>query len=485
MGSIVLSPQVASADVDGELVFSNVGDARHVAPSEVMFTLNEPIAPATSTSPPAEVGRAVDDEFAGNPVGAAVIMDVLANDDASLRDLVAAGGRWPWFVDPVDGRRNNPIVVPGEGAWGFHDWGDGPRAYFRPEPGFAVSPTPQRYSVSDADFTEQIATVTVGYEQDSPVKLEINPTRTSEPTRQLGDVTYDLTLSNAGAEPMSGVEVHVDNGGGPGYVVGAATGPTIIRGDDDGVLAAGEQWLYQASIARTGSETEFSIIVDLTGTTTLWFTVRDAPFDIAWGALLSALDISIETTGTAVAAGETVGWTVSVTNATDYPFRAIELVASLSPHDVVPGNTDPAGPPDDDGDGDALLAPGEVWNWNLRSVAGIEDRWFAAEAHGDVVGLPDESDTRYGAFASVAFDPVPPTTNGDPVSPTTPGTLPPTGAMNTVLLTWAGALMAAGVIVVGLRGRSRLLRQARMVTGPSRPSGERTTERHARRRQGL
>jgi hypothetical protein len=122
-------------------------------------------------------GRAVDDVSAGNQVGVAVSVDVLANDDPSL---VADSVR---PVRPSDGTRVADFAIDGEGWWLAVSNGAGASTMieFLPEPGFIGDPTPQQYSVLDADGVEYFATVTITYESVSQTTTTTAPATTPAP----------------------------------------------------------------------------------------------------------------------------------------------------------------------------------------------------------------------------------------------------------------------------------------------------------------
>ncbi len=102
---------------------------------------------------------AVDDVSSGNPAGSTVGVDVLANDDPSLvADSVRA-------LRPSDQARVVDFAVPGEGIWLAVASSSGATIMieFIPNVGFTGDPTPQQYSVLDADGGEHRATVTITY----------------------------------------------------------------------------------------------------------------------------------------------------------------------------------------------------------------------------------------------------------------------------------------------------------------------------------
>ncbi|GAA2170526.1 hypothetical protein GCM10009846_01240 [Agrococcus versicolor] len=101
---------------------------------------------------------ATDDADVDNVVGAAVTVDVLANDAGVLTPATVA------IVDPETGEALEPgveLVVAGEGTWTIDPTTGA--ITFTPETGFEGDPTPIDYVVEDRSGDQTGATVTVGY----------------------------------------------------------------------------------------------------------------------------------------------------------------------------------------------------------------------------------------------------------------------------------------------------------------------------------
>lgn len=139
------------------------------------------------TVPPAGAGLARDDVSLENPVGSVVRVDHLANDDESLL------GETFRLVHPVYGDGYIDMEIEGEGWW----WAlqDGQGSYwieFEPNAALVGDPTPQQYSIRDAEGTVHSALVTITFAW--PTTTTGAPTTTNMPTTAattaptLGDV---------------------------------------------------------------------------------------------------------------------------------------------------------------------------------------------------------------------------------------------------------------------------------------------------------
>ncbi len=164
---------------------------------------------------PNDPPTAVNDESLANTLGAAVDLDILANDtdpegnlDPNTVDLTVPSGATNILTD-VDGDTIG-FEVPGEGTWEYSPATG--LLEFIPEPGFTGNPTDITYTVDDTDGnTSNVANVNVEYTFDPPVANDdTNPTASEVGTDTVVDLLANDVLPDGSTPAPSDVTIDLN-----------------------------------------------------------------------------------------------------------------------------------------------------------------------------------------------------------------------------------------------------------------------------------
>ncbi len=200
-------------------------------------------------------------------------------------------------------------------------------------------------------------------------------------------------------------------------------------GDDDDLLEPGEVWLFQASsIAALGqfSNMGTATALDPSGNT---LSASDASHYVGTAIVLQKLtndqDADIPP-GPSVPVGDTVTWTYLVTNPTVVNLRNVLLTDP-----DLPGGTSIQRQPDETGNNDNTLEPGEVWRYEATSAAvlGQYSNTATVSATDPADNVLEDSDTSHYVGTAIELQK---STNGQdadvPTGPSIPAGAPVTWA---------------------------------------------------------
>ena len=204
-------------------------------------------------------------------------------------------------------------------------------------------------------------------------------------------VTWTYIVTNTGDVAIAAADVAVTDD-----IVGAITN-IVDQGDGDGVLSPGEVWTYEASAAAGAEDLENpsagTVVVsgcnpdgtnvpgdratyENIGTVTIpgdtdadpshYCNPPERGIDIEKLTNGNQADGANDADVPEIAPGDPVTWTYIVTNTGDVAFAQAEVVVD---DDIIGAITNIV----DQGDGDGVLSPGEVWTYEASAAAGAED----------------------------------------------------------------------------------------------------------------
>ncbi|MGE0509656.1 MAG: hypothetical protein AB7Q42_12075 [Acidimicrobiia bacterium] len=168
------------------------------------------------------------------------------------------------------------------------------------------------------------------------------------------------------------------------------TGPTVVIGNDDDRLDPGEQWSY-----RVGGEYVMGYTVVYVTATTLTGAEIWSSAEV-WTKPADPIKASVSTTTSVVTAGDTVVWTMDVSNVADFALVINPITDGPHPYgaflfqpDSFSGESLQLVGPDGDGQtGNGLLDPGETWRWSCSSAVRIDGSYLEVQfGYGRVGGV--------------------------------------------------------------------------------------------------
>ena len=176
------------------------------------------------------------------------------------------------------------------------------------------------------------------------------------------DVTYTYEASNTGLLPLADVAITDDRCDPVDFVSGDT--------DDDDLLDIGEVWVFECTTTLDQTDDDPTQQETVTNTATVTGTPRigaregdpvtdDATADVV--LIEPALTVEKVADPTEVRLGETTTYTITVTNTGDSAlFYGLIRDDTCEPLELI-----------DDGDGDDLAAPGEVWVWTCTAAPSV------------------------------------------------------------------------------------------------------------------
>jgi hypothetical protein len=244
------------------------------------------------------------------------------------------------------------------------------------------------------------------------VDVSVDP----EVVRTGDDVTWTITETNDGDDPLTDVFVELswDGGASPPFaVLDHDDVASFDGGDSDDVLEPGETWTWtHTSTPPDGGQTLTATGhgTDSTGADVTYPGDEEERDDATCETVTPSTSVSISPDVDTVASGETVTWTVTETN--DGSDRLTNVFVNID--DSMDDDDDGdmgvlAYPPDaDSGNGDNALDPGETWTWTFTTNPTSDQQLIATghatDSFGSGVTYPDDPDERASACVEVGGD---------------------------------------------------------------------------------
>ncbi|ADE37024.1 DUF7507 domain-containing protein [Methanohalophilus mahii] len=280
--------------------------------------------------------------------------NVTNTGNANLTDILVQDNVTGEIDNLVDNGNGDSILEPGE-VWMYNATGIATEGQYA-NIGNVTGTDPTGAEVTDEDPSHYF-----GVNSSIDIEKATNGEDADDPTGPYvtagGDVVWTYNVTNTGNVNLSSIDVQ-DN-------VTGEIDNLVDNGNGDSILEPGEVWMYNAT--GTATEGQYANIGNVTGTDPTGAEVTDEDPSHYFG-VNSSIDIEKATngedaddpTGPYVTAGGDVVWTYNVTNTGNVNLSSIDV------QDNVTGEIDNLV---DNGNGDSILEPGEVWMYNATGIA--------------------------------------------------------------------------------------------------------------------